>query len=238
MPLRSAAARADRGRRRVGVGPAAAHAAGGCCRRLRQRRRLGDKVHKRRAAAAQRDPPRSFTAAWSRSGATRRRWSSAPASRRRGHRATAPALRGLRTIERMMALDMLGYLPDDILAKVDRAAMAVSLETRVPLLDHRRGRIRLAPAARPQDPRRPDANGCLRQLLYRHVPRELIERPKMGFGVPIDAWLRGPLRDWAEALLDERRLREEGFFAPEPIRAGWEAHLGGRPTSNTGCGPC
>jgi len=129
--------------------------------------------------------------------------------------------------EGMMLADVYGYLPNDILVKVDRAAMGTSLETRVPMLDHRVAefawRLPLALKQRGQQ-----TKWVLRQVLYRHVPPGLIERPKQGFAAPIGDWLRHELRDWAEALLDERRLLSEGFLDPKPIRQKWQQHLAGR----------
>lgn len=145
---------------------------------------------------------------------------------------TAPvaALESLSIPERIMALDLISYLPDDILVKVDRAAMAVSLETRAPYLDHRVAEFawRL-----PLSMKLHSENGhvttkwALRQVLYRYVPESLVERPKMGFSVPVDAWLRGPLRDWAGALLEQKTLREDGYFDVSVISKKWDEHQRG-----------
>ncbi len=185
----------------------------------------GDKVHKLAGVLAQEDLDsvyRRLVSQWSEPGEL------VPGGREPPTPLTLPAgLEGLRSpLQRMTYLDLVTYLPDDILVKVDRAAMGVSLETRVPLLDHRVVEFAW------QVPEQYKVRGgrgkhLLREVLARYVPHELFDRPKMGFGVPIDQWLRGPLREWAEHLLDPAVLRRQGYFAVEPIRRAWSDHLDG-----------
>ncbi len=142
--------------------------------------------------------------------------------------ALTPALpKDLSFSERIMVWDTLSYLPDDILTKIDRASMAVSLETRAPLLDPR---IFEYVWRLPLDTKIRNAEGkwLLRQVLARHVPRPLFERPKQGFSMPVAEWLKGPLKDWAEDLLDAQDLKEQNYFCGNTVRAVWKAHLDGQ----------
>src|SRR5205085_2017833 len=130
-------------------------------------------------------------------------------------------------LHKMMYSDCIGYLPDEVLVKVDRAAMAVSLETRIPLLDHRIIEFAWSlPAFLKQ--RRNQGKWLLRQVLSRYVPAKLVERPKQGFAAPVAKWLRTELRPWAEQLLDENSLRDDGFFQERTVRQKWNEHVCGR----------
>src|SRR6266568_7848161 len=133
----------------------------------------------------------------------------------------------LQFTEQMMFLDTLTFLPDDMLTKVDRASMAVGLEARVPLLDPRvvefAWRLPMSMKLRGHQ-----GKWILRELLAKYVPRPLVTRVKSGFSIPLDRWLRGPLREWADSLLGERRIREDGFFQSPPVREKWAEHLSGK----------
>jgi asparagine synthase (glutamine-hydrolysing) len=190
--------------------------------RMRQRN-PGEKLHKLAGALEARDVDemyRSLVSHWRDPGAVVLGAAEPRADLANGDGISDPT-------RRMMLLDTQTYLPDDILTKLDRATMAVSLEGRVPYLDHRV--VELA-WRMPLRMHVSDGVGkrLLRRVLHRYVPPALVERPKWGFGVPTGAWLRGPLRDWAESLLDPHRLRREGFLDPRPIRAAWTDHLSGR----------
>lgn len=193
--------------------------------KTRRYQNIGDKIHKAASVVGLRTADEVYQYLCS-------QWRD-PLSIVRGAQEPPTMLTGLEAlpprssnVERMMYIDLLSYLPDDVLVKVDRAAMAVSLETRVPMLDHRVVEFALSlPIAIHRSDR--ISKWPLRQVLYKHVPAHLVDRPKMGFGVPIDSWLRGPLRDWAEDLLSTAKLGS-GPFDPAPIRSAWQEHLSGR----------
>lgn len=192
--------------------------------RLRQRD-AGDKLHKLARALAAEDIGAMYDdilTFWPKGTLTP---GASPAADLIGQRENWPSLDDPRRL--MMYLDSRAYLPDDLLTKVDRASMAVSLEVRVPMIDHR---VVAFSWGLPERLLFAEGKGkhLLRRVLYRYVPPELVERPKWGFQVPVHTWLRGPLREWAEDLLDEAAIRREGWLDPAPIRRQWQQHLSGR----------
>lgn len=196
-----------------------------CVPRQMQYKAVGSKLHRLAKAAQARNPSEFYEYLTA-------KWRNPQEVLRQGR---LPGARGAKfltqqggmSLEAMMLADTVQYLPDDILVKVDRASMAVSLETRVPMLDHRL--VEFAWSL-PMSMKVHAGTGkwILKEVLKQYVPEGLIDRPKMGFDVPIDRWLRGPLRDWAEALLDERMLEQQGFFDAKLVRTLWEAHASGK----------
>ena len=187
--------------------------------------RIGERIHKLATVAAAKNGPEFYRAMIS-------YWQEPDQVVLGGHEPLSvltnnrAIVESLSAVEQMMYFDARSYLPDDILAKVDRATMAVSLESRAPLLDHRvvelGWRVPMSMKIR-------DGVGkiALREVLYRHVPRSMVERPKMGFSVPIAEWLRGPLAEWGGDLLSEQRIRNAGFFEPRAIGRAWQEHQTG-----------
>ena len=186
-------------------------------------RLLGDKMHKLAATFRQNDQDGIYRRLVS-------QWDDPGAFLIDGQETFGEAWRTAEQIsdftERMAFLDTVTYLPDDILTKVDRASMSTSLEIRVPLLDHRL--IEFAwTLPKQMRVRGSTTKWLLREICYRHVPKEIVDRPKMGFAIPLDKWLRGPLYEWAESLLDKQKLEEGGLFEPGPVRAAWDQFLDG-----------
>ncbi len=187
---------------------------------------VGDKVHKFAIAAGSKSPDllyQSLISQWHDPHQLIRYDTESPSSTS----ILLHQLEGMDFIEKMMITDTLTYLPDDILVKVDRASMAVGLENRAPYLDHQLIEwIWTLPMH--MKIRNRSTKWLLRQILSKHLPPHLFERPKMGFSVPLDAWLRGPLREWADNLLDKKRIEQQGFLRAEPILEKWQEHLSGK----------
>ncbi len=224
LPL---AARRIAARAALGLSPAAWNALGSVVPAARAQGNIGDKVHKFARtvlpAQTQADMYRALVSHWNEP-ARVVLGASEPTTLLDLDRTSLP---GFSDIETMSLLDQITYLPDDILVKVDRAAMASSLETRAPLLDHRVVEFAWRVPMH-QKIRGGKGKWLMRELLYRDVPRELIERPKQGFAIPLDAWLRGPLREWASDLLEPAALRNEGLFDVAEVQRRWQEHLSGK----------